>query len=486
MLCAPCVTLSEIIGGERPCGGHGRCGKCRVIAKGHLSALTDIERKLLTDKELSLGVRLACLTRAMGDCEIETQDMAERAQIVTDGALPQFEINPSFKKYGAAIDIGTTTLAARLYSADGSFLSGISCENPQKRWAADVISRVEAAMGGEARALALAIRDATDGMIRELAQKADIDSREIDGAVITGNTVMLSLLAEESVEPFSHAPFAAKRLFGEEILAVELGLSSLLCDTRIYFPPCISAFVGADTTCAIISTELCERESAMLADIGTNGEIALWRGGRLTVCSTAAGPAFEGVGITMGMRGTVGAIDKVRLERGSMTAHVIGDISPKGICGSGLVDAVACMLESEIIDESGYLEDEEFTILHPIRLTPKDIRMLQLAKSAICAGIMTLLDNGDTPSRLYIAGGFGSYLNMDSAVRIGLIPKSLYTKADAVGNAALGGAVMLLLNIDERKRAESLARGAITVDLATNPTFSEFYLSGMALEEIDQ
>lgn len=487
MLCAPCATLSEIIGGERPCGGHGKCGKCRVIAKGHLSDLTDTERKLLTDNELSLGVRLACLTRAMGDCEVDTQDMAERAQIVADGALPQFEINPSFEKYGVVIDIGTTTLAARLYSSGGKLLSGNSRENPQKRWAADVISRVEAAIGGKAEALALAIRDAIDGMIRELAQKADIDVREIDGAVITGNTVMLSLLAEESVEPFSHAPFAAKRLFGEEISAGELGLSSLLPGTHIYLPPCISAFVGADITCAILSTELCRGDDAMLADIGTNGEIALWSKGSITVCSTAAGPAFEGVGITMGMRGAMGAIDKVSLENGSMTAHVIGDITPKGICGSGLVDAVACMLDLEIIDESGYLEDDKLTILPPVYFAPKDIRMLQLAKSAICAGILTLIKTAkieiNSISKLYIAGGFGCYLNLESASRIGLIPRAMAKMAETVGNAALGGAVMLLLNRGTRAEAEKVAENAVTVELSSNPIFSNLYMSGMLLEE---
>ena len=226
----------------------------------------------------------------------------------------------------------------------------------------------------------------------------------------------------------------------------------------------------------------------MLADIGTNGELALWHNRKLTVCSTAAGPAFEGVGISMGMRGTVGAIDKVSIENGKMKAHVIGGTRPVGICGSGLVDTVACMLDLGLIDESGYLEDDEMVIESPVHLVPGDIRMLQLAKSAIGAGLMTLIEGeGLTPediSTLYIAGGFGSYLNRENAARIGLIPRALSQPVKTVGNAALGGAVMMLLNKAVRNEAENLAKNAVTIDLSVSTVFSEKYMMNMLLEEI--
>ena len=483
------ISVSELIGGEKPCGGHGKCGKCKVIAKGTLSALTDAERKHLTADELARGVRLACLTYALGDCEIETLTERADTQIVTDGALPQIELNPSFSQYGVAIDIGTTTLAARLYDTKGKPLAETSCLNPQQEWGADVISRIEAALAGKAGELAGAIRKALDEILAELATKADIDTNSIDGVVITGNTVMLSLLTEESVEPFSHAPFDAKRLFGETLTAKKMELTSLMSETAVYLPPCISAFVGADTTCAILATELTKKnEPAMLADIGTNGEMALWSNEALTVCSTAAGPAFEGVGISMGMRGAVGAIDKVTVTDGALHAHVIGDVEPKGICGSGLIDAVACMLDQEILDESGFLEDEPFEIKAPVTLTQKDIRMLQLAKSAICAGLLTLIQNEKLqPSdiqTLYIAGGFGNYLNPQSAARIGLLPNDLTTCSQAVGNAALVGAAMLLLNAQIKEQAAKLAKSTAILDLSTNPTFSDLYMSGMMLDEI--
>ena len=317
--------LSDILHGEKPCGGHGKCGKCRVIARGQLSPLTDAERRILSVDEIDSGVRFACLTYATGDCEIESCSQAASARIVTEGALPIVSLDPLFSRYGVAIDIGTTTLAARLYDTQGTLLSEASDLNPQAKWGADVVSRIEAALDGKDEALARSIRKALTDTLSVLAHKANIRAEEIDGVVITGNTVMLSLLTEDSVEPFSHAPFAVSRFFGETITADDLTLTCLAPATPVYLPPCISAFVGADITCAMLATQLCEGNTALLADIGTNGEMALWHDGKLTVCSTAAGPAFEGVGISMGMRGADGAIDKVTLSEGTLQAHILGN-----------------------------------------------------------------------------------------------------------------------------------------------------------------
>lgn len=479
--------ISRIISGEMLCGGHGKCGKCKVIARGCLSEPTDDERSLLSKQELDGGVRLACLTHALGDCEILTVRHEQKAQIIEAATLPEFPIKPAFEGYGIAIDIGTTTLAAQLYDTAGNLLGSTSRLNPQQAWGADVISRIEAALGGKARELALSVRQAVDDMIAELASAAGIDAQQVDGLVITGNTVMLSLLTEQSTEPFSHAPFEAERLFGETLTSQSLELTQLQKDVPVYLPPCISAFVGADTACAILATQLCRGDTAMLADIGTNGEMALWHNGKLIVCSTAAGPAFEGVGISMGMRGADGAIDKVHIVNGQIQAHVIGGGAPVGICGSGLVDAVACMLDLEIIDAGGYLDDEEFVLLAPVRLTQKDIRMLQLAKSAICAGLMTLAESemisvADVPV-LYVAGGFGNYLSKACAARIGLLPKALASRSRAVGNGALAGAAMLLLNRKLRQSASTLAKNATTLELSTSRVFADRYMSGMMLEQ---
>lgn len=480
-------TLSEILGIEKPCGGHGKCGKCKLIAKGNISKPSKTELRLLTQNELDRGVRLACVTHVLGDCEIELISEPKNPQIVTDAKVLNFELEPTFSNYGIAIDIGTTTLAARLYDVHGKTLSETSLLNPQSRWGADVISRIEAALKGEAKSLANSIREALCNIILNLT--AAIDIKKVDAVVITGNTVMLSLLSEQTVEPFSHAPFCVKRLFGETVTANDLSLSVLLPNTPIYLPPCISAFVGADIICAILATGLCGKDTAMLVDIGTNGEIVLWHNGKLIVCSTAAGPAFEGVGISMGMQGVSGAIDKVSIHNGKLDGHVIGNGTAEGICGSGLVDTVACMLDLGEIDESGLLENEPFVLREPISINQKDIRMLQLAKSAICAGLRTLINNEDlTPSsisNLYIAGGFGSYLNKESAVKIGLLPKTLSEVSEVVGNAALGGASMILLNSKIAKIAESISRNAYVLDLSTNSMFSEYYILGMLFEKAE-
>jgi len=480
------MTLSEIVGGERPCGGHGRCGKCKIIADGELSPITDTERNALTEHEISDGVRLACLTYPMGDCKAFSIKTTEEA-VLTAGDMPNIPIKAAFSDYGVAIDIGTTTLAARLYGNEGSLLAEDSALNPQSRWGADVVSRIEAAMGKEASALTKAIREALNSIVSELAEKAEIATEKIDALSVTGNTVMLTLLTGESVEPFSHAPFDVKELFGKTVRAEDIELSKLNRGTPVYLSPCISAFVGADITCAVLSSGVTDADTAALIDIGTNGEMALWHRGKLKVTSTAAGPAFEGVGIMHGCRAAVGAIDKVTLDGCELKAHVLGNTVPHGICGSGLIDAIACMLDGEIIDESGYL-DEEYTLIPPVSIVPSDLRMVQLAKSAICAGFLTLAEDCCVPVSdircLYIAGGFGNYLNVRNAVRIGLLPSALEEKIKNVGNAALAGAAMLLLNTDMRDAAKRLCKAAESVSLAANRVFSEKYMSGMFFEEV--
>ncbi len=475
--------ISEIVRGEKPCGGHGKCGKCKVVAQGALSEIGDAERRLLTESEIARGVRLACMTYALGDCCVETLQASDPARILTDTGKAVREIAPSFSRFGVAVDVGTTTLAATLFDINGDRLASVSRLNPQSRWGADVVSRIESSMQGERRALAAAIREAIGGMVCSLAEAGGIDADEIDGVVITGNTVMLTLLCEGDTEPFSHAPFAVDRLFGETLSAKELGITSLSESARVYLPPCIAAFVGADTVCAILATGLLERDTAMLADIGTNGEIALCNKGKLKVCSTAAGPAFEGVGISVGMRGEVGAIDKVSLVGDRLFCHTIGEVEPKGVCGSGLVDAVACMLDLEVLDESGYLEDDPYPLGGGVSLTQKDIRAVQLAKSAICAGICALAASErvrlSEVGALCIAGGFGNYLNMRSSVAIGLLPEELSGKIEVCGNAALAGAEMLLLNRALRDNAQELAGNAEALELATDPIFVEKYMMGM-------
>ncbi|MBQ8684040.1 MAG: DUF4445 domain-containing protein [Clostridia bacterium] len=454
-----------------------------MIATGKLSPLSETERHLLSSDERENHVRLACMTTVIGECEITDVYRTRDLQIATNTALPDFALAPSFERYGVAVDIGTTTLVAQLYDATGNRLAETARLNPQTLWGADVISRIEAAINGNDYALSASIREAVDDMLLTLSNSAGIEARLIDGVVITGNTAMLYLLVGESVEPLSHAPFEAKRLLHEEIPAAELSLSALSAHTPVYLPPCISAFVGADVVCGLMTLALSPGEAVLFADIGTNGEIALWDGTRLTVCSTAAGPAFEGVGISAGMRGESGAIDKVYIEGDALCVHTINGEKARGLCGSGLIDLLACLLDREILDESGFLEESPYAVADGISLTQKDVRMVQLAKSAIRAGIDTLLcRSGLTENRLTaiaIAGGFSRFMDVQNAVKIGLLPSSSATKATVLGNAALNGAALLLLNRSSRDGARHLSRCAQMADLSNDPTFKDLYMDYM-------
>ena len=494
------TTLSDLMqvhgAGHMPCGGHGKCGKCRVTVTGETSAPSEDEKRALSSSELAQGVRLACRVTVLGDCAVTTAAEQGRGQIVTHGAFPVSmngrAFNPSWDGYGVAIDIGTTTLAARLYDRGGKLLSETSRLNPQSAWGADVISRMEASMAGKVGAsagknagkIATITRHALDFMIGELATAAEVAMGDIGSVVITGNTVMLHLLTGTNVEPLTHAPFAVERLFGETLTARELGLAALSPDVPVYLPPCIAAFIGADTVTATLASDLKEiPETALLCDIGTNGEMVLWHKNTLYACSTAAGPAFEGAGISMGMGGKTGAIDRVWVSDGVLQAHVIGEAAPVGLCGSGLVDAVAALLDTELLDETGYLEDDPAVIASPVEIIQEDIRAVQLAKSAIHAGMRTLIHTAkldcDDVSTLYIAGGFGSYLNVQSAGKIGLLPEELTDRVTVLGNAALTGAAMLLLCEELRPVCEKMAKETRIVELAANPVFVSEYMERM-------
>ena len=482
------LKISDLLDIELLCAGNGRCGKCKVFARGELSALSDAEKQLLSVEEIKSGIRLSCSAKMLGACEIATvASVSSSANILTDASTQNFAVSPDFASFGIALDIGSTTLAAQLYDASGALLSSVAMLNPQSRCGADVISRIEYSLKNGPELLAELIREAINALICELCRKASVDSQKIEQTVITGNTAMLYLLTSSSPLSLSRAPFEADRLFGEKLYARELGLSSLSETSEVYLPHCISAFVGADTVCALLSSQICNAaDTAILLDVGTNGEMALKSGDALLVCSTAAGPAFEGVGISCGMRGETGAIDKVALVNGNLEPHVIGATSARGICGSGLVDAVASMLDLEYLDETGLLEDGDVQICEGITITQADIRNVQLAKSAICAGVITLAKSASVSltsiDRALIAGGFGSYLNMHSAARIGLIPKELERKASSIGNAALAGAAAILLNSASRAESERIAKSATVVELASNPIFVDAYINGMMFE----
>ena len=463
-------VLGELLGTDvqHPCGGRGFCGKCAVEISGCISEPSDAEKKA--------GTRLSCQVVLLGDAVVTLPDKKVMEQIETSGSSALTASAPMEGRLGAAVDIGTTTLALRLYDlSNGALIGDSAMLNPQTSVAADVMGRISAAMSGSLEMLQKQVLDAIRTLIDSACEKAGKPADEVDSMVITGNTTMLYLLTGRNPEALSHAPFHADCLFGETVTL--LGRTCCL-------PACMNAFVGADITCALLDSDQCSSdEISLLCDIGTNGEIALWKNGELFVTSTAAGPAFEGAGISCGCSSIRGAIDRVWTEDGELRVHTIGEADAVGVCGSGLIDAIAAGLDLELIDETGAMDDDEIELAPGVALQPKDVRAVQLAKAAIAAGIETLLETAgvaiDEVATLYIAGGFGNHLNVNSAARIGLIPEALASRVKAIGNASLAGASRLLLDQNAMRKAQEIAEKSQHVNLGGNPKFNEHYIDQM-------
>ncbi len=485
-----------------PCGGHARCGKCRVVASGGLSPLSDQEKSLLSEEEIKDGFRLACSTKVLDECSVSLSDTRSKDVILMDGVVPEFVKKPDFTEYGLAFDIGTTTLAAQLFCRD-QLVGTASRRNPQCAFGADVITRIGRSIHGEQKILAHCIREEIVRIIEELCGKVNCRPEQLQKAVITGNTAMLYLLTARNPDCLSHAPFLADCLFGEWLSGTTLGLAEInpaLENVRIYLPHSISSFIGADITTAILASGITKNpETALLADIGTNGEIVLKHDDTLFCCSTAAGPAFEGAGLQMGMMGTAGAIDHVSIQNGKISFSVIGKVPDAGICGSGVVDALSVFAQAGLIQSSGRIvpSSEKFMdylttfeskpalkLGEKVLITQQDVRKVQLAKSAIYAGIQTLAFHSQISfaqiQSFYLAGGFGSFLDIHQAGAIGLIPDELISKTKVLGNAALTGAAMLLLNEDLIPLTGEYARNSVTIDLTTDPDFVDNYMNGMS------
>lgn len=448
-----------------PCGGAGKCHKCSVQLSGAVSAPAPAEDRA--------GKRLSCQTVLLGDASVWLPGSAEIEQIQLSAAVSGAD--PMDGRYGAAVDIGTTTLALSLYRlTDGALLAQPTAMNPQTAVSADVIGRIQAALDGELKNLSGMIQAAIKDLLSRACAQSQVPEDEVDVLVMTGNTTMLYLLTGRDPVTLSRAPFLADTLFDTE---------TRLLDRRTYLPPCMNAFVGADITCAVLASGMCSRpETALLCDIGTNGELALWKDGQLYVTSTAAGPAFEGANIRWGCGSVRGAVDHAWVERGELKIHTIADAPPVGICGSGLLDLIAAALTLDILDETGAME-ENLSIGSNVELTQSDIRAVQMAKAAIAAGIETILACAEISphqvQQLYIAGGFGSHLRISSAVAIGLIPESLQDRVTVIGNAALAGASQMLLDRQLPKQAAVFTKASVPVNLGGNPAFSERYIAHM-------
>jgi uncharacterized 2Fe-2S/4Fe-4S cluster protein (DUF4445 family) len=469
-------------GVEFPCGGRGRCRGCRVrVIEGHLPVTAE-EEKLLSPKEREEGWRLACRWKADGPLTLEVAQW--ETTILADSS--SFEFTPG-EGLGITVDLGTTTLVAQLLDlATGKVLGVRSALNAQARHGSDVMSRIAFAVAKKGEStLAHLIRTQIGSMVRKLLDAAKVDESRLRHVVIVGNTVMHHLFCGIDLEPLSHFPFEPSRDGLEIFRASELGWK-IAGDPDVRFLPCLGSFVGSDILGGILATKMHETASlSMLVDLGTNGEIVVGNKDRLLCTSTAAGPAFEGARISMGMRAATGAIARVGAEGGEIRCHVLGNVDPRGICGSGLVDAVATGLELGVIQQNGRLSSKggSWEICPPVTISQTDVREMQLAKGAIAAGIHILLEHwGAGPAdvtRLYLAGAFGNYVSRASARRIGLIEFPEETVKPA-GNTALLGAKIALFHLNSGHRDYGEIRKTTEhLCLASDPKFEETYVEEM-------
>lgn len=443
---------------DAPCGGKGTCGKCKVWIAG---------------QEV-----LACQTAVHSDMTVVTEQEAE-VRILTEGLSVQTQPDGA-SDYALAFDIGTTTVVAYLLDGHtGELLSRSSAMNPQSQFGADVISRIQYVLeqdGGST--LSSCIRRCLEDLTEEVCAQANIASEAVRTIAVVGNTAMHHLLLKIDPRPLVTPPYMPA-VFD----AFEKGPARIL--------PNIAGFVGGDTVGCLVSTRFDQlEEMTLLIDIGTNGEMVLGNKNRRIACSTAAGPAFEGAKISCGMRGAEGAVDHVSLENGKISYHVIGNTTPKGLCGSGLLDLVAVLLDAQIIDESGRMEEKEYHLCENVILTQKDIREVQLAKAAIRAGIELLsealgIQVADI-QRVYLAGAFGNYLNPTSACRIGMIPPVLLDRIQPIGNAAGEGAKLCALSRTEFEYSKKLAKETDFLELASLPQFQDRYVDALEFVEEDE
>lgn len=595
------ITLKEAmdmagIPFDFPCGGRGKCGKCRIKIVEGAAPPAAAEREHLDAQEIAEGVRLACLAVVESDLVVELPyEKTPEHKILMESMERSVKIDPHLSKVcvevvppsledqrsdwqrlrdalaerderckefgislpvlrrlpqtlreakyrvtvvagndqvlgieagdtsermlGIAFDIGTTTIVGYLLDLrTGEELSVVSALNPQTRFGADVISRITFASQEEdgLSKLQSAVVEMLDSLVGEAVERAGARREDVYAMTVVGNTCMHHLFLGIDPKHLALSPYVPVVSEPLSLAAAEIGIA-INPAGKIYVLPNIAGFVGADTVAVLLATELDWSDRIRLAiDIGTNGEIVLGSRERLVACSAAAGPAFEGAQISSGMRGAAGAIDHVRFGE-DVEYTVIGGGKPKGICGSGLLDAVAGLIAVGVIDRKGRILEPERLVGTPaarfksriikheemsaflladasetahgraIMITQRDVRELQLAKGAIATGIRVLMEKlgiaVEEITEVLLAGAFGNYMDPHSACTIGLIPPELEDRVKPIGNAAGTGAKLALLSRGEFQRAAAIARFVEYVELGSYPNFPTLFANSMGFPE---
>ncbi|MBN2039104.1 MAG: DUF4445 domain-containing protein [Spirochaetes bacterium] len=561
------------------CGGITKCGKCKVkIIEGKVSDPEDNEKKLLTEKELNSGYRLACSTFPLTDCKISVppeslstpqrtqtegraidivpepvvrnyhpemtvptlEDLTSDVDRIYEAMKSQFkvkvhsidveairELSPvmrenDFKinillreneiisvkstgspKIGLAVDIGTTKIAGYLVDMEsGETLASRGVMNPQISIGEDLITRIMFVIHKNENAAIMQnlIVDEINKIIHEMCSEINAQPSDIEEAVLVANTCIHHLFLRLPVGQLGRAPYIPAISTLVNVKARDIGLN-ISPGAYIHTLPNIAGFVGADHVAMLLATGMYEEANTVLSlDIGTNTEICLKSGGKMTSVSSPSGPAFEGAHIKYGMRAADGAIERVRIEGDDVEYHTIGHKAPIGICGSGVLDAVSEFYKAGILDSGGRFTAHnrlrtdsegmvEFLLTNAdsgsnipeITITQKDVRQLQLAKGAISTAIHLLMKKHEITEKeidkIIIAGAFGTYIDVKSAITIGMLPDIPVERVEQVGNAAGMGAKLALISGAKRKQAESIARKTDYLELATDPDFMKVFIN---------
>jgi|LSQX01.2.fsa_nt_gb uncharacterized 2Fe-2S/4Fe-4S cluster protein (DUF4445 family) len=448
---------------DASCGGKGTCKKCNFLIDGQ--------------------TKLSCQTILDRDVTIELIVEAEKLN------LNNLKLSES-KKYALGLDLGTTTLAFYLIDLAAKEVVFKASElNKQAVYGSDIISRIDYATNKSLAQIQQTIIDQVNHFISKLIEQVKI---KIEKLVVAGNTVMSHIFLNVNPEPLGRIPFKPVFLEKKELAGSSLGLA--VKDVVVY--PGIASFVGGDIVAGLVAVDFfSEPTNKLFVDIGTNGEIVLLANKKLYSTSTAAGPAFEGAKIEMGLGGVKGAISKVFLENNQLKLKTIGNQEAIGLCGSGLTDTISLLVKAQLIDETGAFvkessnplftkfQDNKFYLTDKVYLSQRDVREFQLAKSAIASGIQTILKEAkisiSSLAEVYIAGGFGFYLNKENALDLGLLPFAKTTKIINVGNTSGQGTILGALDPNLITEGEKLAQEVMVVELAKSKFFNQQFIENM-------
>ena len=456
-----------------PCAGNGRCGKC-IVEVGN-------ERVLACQTVVADGMVIT----------VPDEDSGKVIAAIDHRAEDIGELSPLSGGFGLAVDIGTTTVAAEIIDlSDGNVVFRSADMNRQRTRGEDVLARIEYAGEGGTEELRGLVIDT----INDIIGRSDLPPEEIRSAYIAGNTAMTHLFLGVAPTPIRFPPF--EPVVKDAVITGKESRLNINPDAKVVCMPSVSSYVGGDITSDIVDSGMDkDEELALLIDVGTNGEVAIGNADMLLCCSSSAGPAFEGSQMTSGMLASEGAIDSVRIIDGKVHYTVIGGGEPKGICGSGIIDLVAQLFLAGMLDrrgnftESAGAKDGVLTIVGDVVITQSEISNVIMTKAAIYSASGTMVRSlgvsFDDLEKIYIAGGFGNFIDMESAITIGLFPDVDRSKYEYLGNASLAGAKYALLSKDVRDRVDTVFPKMTYVDLGSDPVFYDEYMSAQFLPHTD-